>query len=260
MKCGICAIIKNEQLFLKEWIDWHLSIGFDEIYLCEDIDSISHKDITDQYTNVRLLQYNDDMSQYETGHGSFRQYAFYSYFVNKFKDKLDWCAFIDIDEFIHIEGNKNIKELLSDYDEFDALYVYWKFYNANNHIKRPIGLIQDNYAEEAEIDYFDNGWRYKSITNFNKSSIKMISVHNVATNGVNSFKMKTNRIKTYHKIWINHYFTKSWEDWCERFISRGDTYPGHRKIEDFFKLNPSMLEKKDELLKFYEEKVAANRK
>lgn len=258
MKCSICAIIKNEQLFLKEWIDWHLSIGFDSIYLCEDIGSTSHKEITDQYCNVTLLQYNDDMSQYENGRGAFRQYAFYSYFIKHYKHIADWCAFIDVDEFIHIEDNKNIKELLSDYDKFNALYIYWKFYNANNHIKRPIGLIQNNYIEEIETDSFDNGWKYKSIANFNKP-IKMISVHNII-NGVNSFKMKTHRIRTYHKIWINHYFTKSWEDWCERFISRGDAHPGHRKIEDFFKLNPTMLSKKDELMKFYEEKVAANRK
>ena len=30
---SICAIIKNEHEYLKEWIDYHLNIGFDSIFL-----------------------------------------------------------------------------------------------------------------------------------------------------------------------------------------------------------------------------------
>jgi hypothetical protein len=40
-------MIKNEHQYLKEWIDYHLNLGIDAIYLAEDITSDSHKEITD---------------------------------------------------------------------------------------------------------------------------------------------------------------------------------------------------------------------
>jgi cellulose synthase/poly-beta-1,6-N-acetylglucosamine synthase-like glycosyltransferase len=43
----------------------------------------------------------------------------------------------------------------------------------------------------------------------------------------------------YDKIQLNHYFTKSYEDWCDRF-DRGDLAPNHRKWEAFFEQNPTM--------------------
>ena len=46
MKCTICAIIKNEHLFLDEWIGRHLDIGFDSIFFYGDLESDSHKEIT----------------------------------------------------------------------------------------------------------------------------------------------------------------------------------------------------------------------
>lgn len=49
-KYVICAIIKNEQKFIKEWIDWNLKIGFNHIHLFEDFDSATHKDITEKYS------------------------------------------------------------------------------------------------------------------------------------------------------------------------------------------------------------------
>lgn len=60
MKTAICAIIKDEHLFLKEWIDWHLSSGFDAIHLFEDKGSKNHEGIIKEYNNVFLRRYEDD--------------------------------------------------------------------------------------------------------------------------------------------------------------------------------------------------------
>ena len=74
--------------------------------------------------------------------------------------------------------------------------------------------------------------------------------------GVNTFKLPTSRIRTFHKAHIKHYFTKSWEDWIVRITQRGDVSPGHRKLMDFFYANSDMTKDKDNLLKIYEEIVA----
>ena len=49
MTSCIFTVIKNEQEYLDEWIKYHLDLGVDHIFIFEDIDSESHKDITAKY-------------------------------------------------------------------------------------------------------------------------------------------------------------------------------------------------------------------
>lgn len=49
MKSVICAIVKDEQPFIKEWVEWNLSKGFDKIYIYEDYGSRSHIDQLKDY-------------------------------------------------------------------------------------------------------------------------------------------------------------------------------------------------------------------
>jgi hypothetical protein len=51
-----------------------------------------------------------------------------------------------------------------------------------------------------------------------------------------------------YKAWLNHYFTKSWEEWKIKILERGDICPGNRKIEHFFLLNSDMLTLKKQLM------------
>lgn len=253
MVCSVCAIIKNEHKYLEEWIQWNLNLGFDSIYLCEDIGSLSHEDIVAKYDNVYLMQYNSSIASYESNGGSVRQMAYFKWFIDNHKDDMDWCAFIDVDEFIHIDDGSDIHTFLEEYDDYKGIYLYWKFYGADGHIERPDGNVQDNYLKEVETT-FDRGWKYKSIVHISHGGT-MNSVHRV-DDGVNTWKMKTKSVRTYHKAHIKHFFTKSWDDWCERFILRGDIYPGHRKLREFFKLNNDMLPLEDKLMEFYEKKAA----
>ena len=55
MRTAICTCIKNEHAYLREWLEYHLGLGFDHIYLYEDFGSESHADIVDEYDNVTLL-------------------------------------------------------------------------------------------------------------------------------------------------------------------------------------------------------------
>ena len=59
MKTCICAIIKDEQDYIEEWLDYHLGLGFNHIYLYEDYYSTSHKNIVDRYDNVSLSNLKD---------------------------------------------------------------------------------------------------------------------------------------------------------------------------------------------------------
>lgn len=247
-KTAICAILKNEHQYLDEWIRHHLDIGFDEIYLYEDFGSKSHNVITDNYSNVHLTQLSEIFDKIKTLNND-KQCALYSYFYKTYKNIIDYTAFIDIDEFIMLEEGYNLQRLLNEYQEYSGIYLFWKIYNANGIIDNPKSDILTTYTTQSEDYYHDNGWKFKSIVKMHSDSY-FISCHEIAGGSATNYSSSKYNA-TYSKAWINHYFTKSWEEWCYRFIGKENTGLNRRNLEEFFIYNKDMLSIKNELYNKY---------
>jgi hypothetical protein len=114
MRTCILTIIKNEHLYLDEWIQYHLNIGVDHLFIFEDIDSNSHKEITNKYGDkVSLSNVSTILSElglkraqeYKRTKAKNPQemyiYKGLYYLQNNFD--YDWCFAIDVDEFITLE-------------------------------------------------------------------------------------------------------------------------------------------------------------
>ena len=249
MKTAICAILKDEHLFLEEWIDWHLSLGFDAIYLFEDKGSMSHEDICDKYSNVYLRRYeNDENVKYilRNQSSSQKQTDLYNWFGDRYNNVYDWVAFIDIDEFIIFSSDYNLEKLCSEFESYPAVLLNWKIMGASGHISRPSCKIMEAYTIEEEPTEMDKLYFWKSFCNLTRwRGIK--KVHD-GIGAVNTNHNTNTNEWYYDKAWINHYFTKSWEDWCDRIFKRGGTVRGHRRLSDFFETNKSMQHLKKELI------------
>ena len=256
MKYGICAIIKNENLFLEEWIKWNLSIGFTNIYLYEDINSKSHKNITDKFENVYLYSINDihenliEDTSVTKFKGCYRQMVLYNWFKNNNPFNLDWCAFIDVDEYIRFDVDYNLEKLCNEFNDKGGFYLKWKMYGANQHIKRPTGSITNAYTKLSTKPPCQGEIVFKSVINMHLINGNWISMHEIP-NLYNTLGFQSSRVRTYKKAWIDHYITKSWEDWCMRFIERGENKWGCRVLDEFFEHNEDMLSQKKELYEFY---------
>ena len=111
---AICAILKDEHQYLKEWIDYHLNIGVDHIYLYEDITSNTHIDITKDYDNVHLMSmgYFIDMK-----HCLEKQRDTYNKFIEVYRNTIDYTFFIDIDEFVTFANDYTMEDLITQCDE-----------------------------------------------------------------------------------------------------------------------------------------------
>ena len=249
-KTAICAILKNEHQYLDEWVRHHLDIGFDEIYLYEDFGSKSHAIITDNYSNVHLMQLSEIFDEIKHLHGD-KQNALYIYFYQNYKNVFDYTAFIDIDEFIMFEDGYDLQTLLNEYQEYNGIFLFWKMYNANGIIDNPKSDVVTTYTTISVDDWHDNGWKYKSIVKMNSDSY-FISCHEIA-GGITTDHSSSKYDTTYSKAWINHYFTKSWEEWCYRFIGKENTGLNRRNLEEFFAYNKDMLSIKNELYSKYRE-------
>lgn len=249
MKTAICAIIKDEHLFLKEWIDWHLCLGFDAIHLFEDKGSKSHEEICVKYNNVYLRRYEDDEEIQEilSDQGSsHRQLLLYTWFGDTYREQYDWVAFIDIDEFIVFKNEYNLQKLCKEFESYSAVLMNWRMIGASGHIKRPTVPVMEAYTIVEDFLSQDMGYLYKSLCNLNKWQ-GMEHLH-LAKGSVNTNHKPDIHEICYDKVILNHYFTKSWEDWCDRIFKKGGTSNGHRTLDLFFECNKSMKYLQKELI------------
>ena len=164
MKTCICTVIKNEHQYLDEWIQYHLRLGIDYIFIFEDIDSDSHKDITNKYDNIELnsiCKTLDDIDikvvkDLKITKKSQPQYIYIRRGVTYIQSLhiYDWCFVIDNDEFITLENtNTCLKDVIQLYNSYDAFIMQWKCYGASGLINKPNysnNDVVDTYTEEIK--------------------------------------------------------------------------------------------------------------
>lgn len=216
MSIAICAIAKNECKNLDEWIEYHLSIGVDKIYLYDNESSDDSCHILNQYPQVYsfIIQ------------GKTKQLDAYNDCLQNFGYNHEWIGFIDIDEFVIPMINSSLRGILDKYKDYGGLGINWAIYGSSNHDDRPKGNIKDNYLYRSGIDFGAN----LHIKSFVQPSrvIEMASPHNATYNdGFYCVDEKFRRIDgaytdsvTWDSIRINHYYCKSREDYKDK-ISRG---------------------------------------
>ena len=85
MKIAIVCIAKDEDHYLREWLDYHNNIGFDDIYVYQN--NWSFKEEVPDF--VHLIDWPGEVQQLNA----------YNDFISKFNKEYDWALFIDVDEF-----------------------------------------------------------------------------------------------------------------------------------------------------------------
>lgn len=241
----VCAIIKDEQDYLDEWIRHNLSIGFSEIYLYEDYGSMPHDEICQRYSNVHLISVSSVVSKKDFKN---RQGLVYERFMRDYRLEFDFCAFIDIDEFIMFEDGWNLKKLLREFIDDNGVCLYWKQMTANGHIFKPKGGVVDSYKDYL-VDYkHDSMWNMKTILNMNHPFLRIKYVH-WCDSVFNTMHLMTRKIRCYRKAWINHYYTKSLYEYLMQLVQRGDAYYGNRKLNGFWIINKDMAKDKRQIMR-----------
>lgn len=259
MTC-ICTLIKNEQEYLEDWLRYHINLGIDKIFIVEDIGSESHKSIIEKYSdNVEILNIPFDEQEfkrtiYSTRQGYYQSKMFkYVRSLNKF----DWCFIMDIDEYVTLEDKrKTLEDILSEFNEYSEVMLYWKNYGANGHINKPdyskVESFREYYTKECGYTEFDTKMHYinKKVINMHKISSKYRVLQHPPSmiTYTNTELIKDYKNPTFNKIYLKHYITKSWEEYKWKLLTRGMCCKNHRKIDDFFEMNTELLNVKEELI------------
>lgn len=220
----ICAIVRDENEYLKEWIIHHLSLGFDQITLYDNKSQVSPNEVIKELPlsmaiRVTVYPWDQDFAQIQC----YTQHA-------KTSDER-WCLFIDIDEFLILKKHKNIQEYVDSLPPHtDAMQIHWVCYSANGHWKKPPGGVVESYTKPCVrpvSDHFKTLVRPNKVWQFEDPHQCKLLVGRPPDESLDVAQ-------------INHYFTKSYEEW-ERKVARGraDTTQ-KRTLDEFYWYNDEM--------------------
>lgn len=221
---SIVAIAKDEAPYIREWVEFYKVVGVSRIYLYDN-------GSTDGMKN-RIADYIDDgFVVYTPFPGVARQYAAYMDAIAQFKYQTKYMAFIDCDEFLMPCAPESRLDRLVDtlFDSFGkgigGIAVNWRVYGPSGHETKPEGLVLKEYLRREPNSYHGNGC-IKTIANprvilkyqhahypIFYAGYRNVDVDGKRVDGAWNFRgMKEDP----HTLRINHYYTKSREEFFDR--------------------------------------------
>lgn len=217
---SICLIAKNEGPYLLEWIAYYSIIGFDSFLIYDNEsqdDSASKIRSASRYFNIKYNFWPDtpDVSP---------QISAYEHAIKNTDSH--WIAFIDTDEFIYIEDNKDISDFLSKFsDEIGAVCINWKLFGSSGHEKMTDDFVIRRFTKCEE----HLSSHVKSIVR--RDAVEKMTVHAPVLKEGMRYAYSDGTIAELQRFseaevhepqpaHINHYVLKSREEY-ERKIIRG---------------------------------------
>ena len=205
-RLSVCAIMKNEGDYIREWIEYHRLAGIDKFYLYDNESTDDTHTILTPYVKSGLVDYTYfpiDKPQLPAYNDCIRRHA----------SDTKWLAFIDLDEFIVPISATNLKDMLLEYENgYSQVVINWLLFGNNGLERRTEGLVIERFTRRGL-----RHWLSKAIVNPRK--IYRVGVHEHIVGG------RTAR-PDINTVRINHYHCKSWEEYVLK-AHKGDVMFGH---------------------------------
>ena len=211
----ICAIIKNEGPYLKEWIDWHLNLGVEKFYIYDNDSSDNTAEILAPYIKSGLVEYIFFP-------GMRQQLLAYDDCLAKHRLDARWIAVIDLDEFIVPLEDNSIPAFLKRFEDYPVVEVNWLIYGSGGAKKQEPGDVMQRFKDYSLPNHHLNR-HIKSIINPRKV-FSFIGCHEVARISGKAVDTHCIPIKNNFRerepiqdvIRINHYAVKSYEEFLQK--------------------------------------------
>jgi len=218
---------------LKEWVDYHLAIGFDKITIFDNNSTFSVAEFLKDYKKVEVQSIPNPIFD---GHWSGDMsksimMRTYSSFCNERKGHTKWLCVIDDDEYLYINNGKTLHDLLD--DKYPIIGIWWKMISLPYVLEDRTTTMAMTFNHVAVMNTVWEGRTfYRSILNLDKcNDIFWTTLHLPFINGQNYvvayvelekggrqayFSDKIMLMPNFYNnqsAVLYHYFHKSWKDW-----------------------------------------------
>jgi len=261
----LCAIAKNENNYINDWVEYYLNLGFDHIYLFDNNDSST------PWVGGRIKQI-DKVTVFNVNNQHIKgmQLKCYNNFYKQFRNNFNWALFCDIDEYL--TGIENINTFLDNrkFKNFEMIRVKWKLFGDDDLIDRnrqiPIYkaltkvIINNSLSNQGKCFVrgsltnicvgschyaFRGDW---DINNLEKRDLEKTTT--VLTECLPSGIICNSRISikedySNETVYLNHYMTKTLAEFLEQKFNRGDACFDTKQIslDYYWQLNKKTEEK-----------------
>ena len=245
IKVCLCSIGKKENLYVEEFVNNYIKLGYDKIFLYDNndkdderMDDVLKKQIANNFVKITDFRgfRGKKLPQFEAYYDCYEKNSKYC----------DWLSFFDLDEFLYLKNNKNIKQILSDkkFEKCDNIKINWIVYSDNNLVYYDDRKIQQRFTEQLlqDVDniHIKSTVRGHMKTNYWSSygnpHVSTVKVNACLLNGQNinsEYNSPFHTPPNYEVGYIKHYITKTIEEYCNK-VKRG--YPDRKyKVDDKFK-------------------------
>lgn len=229
---GVCAIIRDEDPFLCEWMAYYLHLGVTAFYLYDNGSRIPLRTSLAGFAGVGGAAVRVHESP-----GRAMQMVVYNHCLASYASECRWLAFVDLDEFIVPLQRDTIPAMLEEYESYGGVAFNWKIFGSGGHKLRPKGLQVENYT--MALDPADPAHRHvKSVVDparakvfFNPHMCLMRSGSHMVTENCEPLETATTQKPSWHKGQVNHYYFRSKQDYHEKLQKpRADLFKTRQEV------------------------------
>lgn len=257
MRVVVCAIAKNEHLYINEWVKHYIELGVDHIYLYDNDDKTSRFVgcyINQKYAN-KITIYNVRGIKMP-----FLQHKVYNAFYHK--HRFDYCLYCDIDEFL--VGIDNIKTYLSNINA-KQIRIKWKLFGDDDVIERDMKIPVKDFFKKEITESLTNDLKRKNTLERQGKFIVKGGLYGIWVNSCHyaskymtdepiqsilpSGKPCKSRVAidedySSETIFLNHYITKTLSEFIKQKLNRNDAvFNKSLKMNYFWRVNKKTPEK-----------------
>lgn len=229
---AICAIVKNEKDYLLEWIAYHRAVGVDYFLIYNnsghnDDGTTELLDTLDGAGIVDVIPW-PDQPNWTLPSGVYLRPQIPAYYdgLERLRNDAEWVAFIDVDEFILPIQSNDLPSTLRFYEKFGGVAANWRMFGSSGEVnKRNVPVCRRftmaSFPENIVNQHVKCITRPKLIRDlsvhrpFLKSRI-LVDEHGRELTHPYGFRYPV----SYDILRINHYYSKSREEWLAK-VARG---------------------------------------
>ncbi len=211
---SVMAILKNEGPNMEEWLCHHMAIGVDHFFLYDNGSTDELHEVLKPYADHGIVT-----TVYFPMRGLQRDAN--NHVVRFFGDTTEWIAYVDIDEFLVPERDEPISAVMARYPHAEQVLVSRKEFCYSGHRTPAEGLVTEVYREFSEQVPRMGTSEVLAKPIIRPRGVARVGVHNAYTvhgRTVNTAGEPTSEEATviehptFANLQMNHYFTKSWEE------------------------------------------------
>ena len=262
MKVALCVCGRLGNRYVSEYVKHYKNLGFDHIYIADN-----NRDGEENFKDVLQSDIDENfVTLYDYSHLTAFTDLIYTYFTdmyNKLSNEYDWIAFFDMDEFLTLVKDTNIKDYLSRecFKNANQILINWKTYTDNDLIYDDGRPCLERFTTPMDINKYvqygniKENLHIKCIVRTKIANVKCESVHYLSAELLENTTYNNCGTKimpgafqeiNYELSYIKHFFTKTIDEFINNRIKKWVNWDFHNfvfTLNNFFKVNNLTQEK-----------------